>query len=250
MTSVPGTPRAAAMIAAASLLTAFLAFALAPPASASGQFGIGAFGTYGAYKMGDLNDELITPLNDLLAASGSGLRMDKINNGFGFGGGLRWKSPSNILVAVDYERLAASSKVSDGTGSFELKVPANAVVGTVTYLLHSTTNLHFGFAGGLGYYTADGSATLADPDTSFTDKLKGHGIGFHAGAVMDVTLSDQLHLNVFGGWRQAKTTDLKDNDVKLVKSNGDDATLDWSGVTARVGLDLYFGATEAAAAKP
>lgn len=237
--------RPALVLAGASLLTLFLASSLPAPALATGQFGLGVFGTWNSYAMDDLNDELIGPLNDSLETAGSSARFDEVSDGIGFGGGLRYRSGSSLMFAVDYERLTASTDASESGVEFEIDVPANAVTATVTYLLSSTSKVHFGFAGGLGYYSSAGTMSLTGGATTIESDIEGSGIGYHAGGVLDAGLTDQVSLNVFAGWRQAKTSDIEVDGEKVYKADGDEATLDWSGVTVKVGLNMFFGMTGA-----
>jgi hypothetical protein len=196
--------------------------------------------------MDDLNDELISPLNDSLATAGSQARLDEIDNGIGFGGGLRYRSGENLLFALDYERLTGSSEVSESGATFTIDVPANAATATLSYLLSSGSKARLGFAAGLGYYSSAGTATIDQVGfPSFESDIEGNGIGYHAGGVLDAALSDQASLHVFAGWRQAKTSDVKVDGSKVYTSDGDEATLDWSGITIRAGLDFYFGMTGA-----
>lgn len=231
--------------AAAALLVLILAAALPAPALATGQFGIGFFGSYNSYAMDDLNDEFIGPLNDSLETAGSSARLDEVTSGLGFGGGIRYRSGTSLMFAVDYERLTGSTDIEDSGTTFEVGVPANAVTATVTYLLSSASKLRFGFAGGLGYYSSAGTVSLSDPSITIESDMKGNGIGYHVGGVLDAGLSDQASLNIFAGWRQAKTSDLEIDDEKVLTADGDEATLDWSGVTVKVGLNFFFGMTGA-----
>jgi hypothetical protein len=235
----------ARMLRGAVLVLPFLLMLAAAPHSDAGQFGIGLFGSYNSYKMEDLNDE-IAEINADLEGMGSTERMDEIENGMGFGGGLRYRSPGSLQFALDYERLSAESDVSDGDASFEVEVPANAFLATLTYLMASTSNVRFGFAGGLGYYKTGGTLTVDDGvNPPIEGDLEGSGLGYHAGGVLDLGLSDQMAVNIFAGWRQAKTSDLELDGDPVLTEDGDDATLDWSGVTAKIGLNFFFGMTGA-----
>ena len=242
MTPRIGMPRCAAVAALFALL---FAASLPAPAVAAGQFGIGVFGSWNTYAMDDLNDEFIGPLNDSLATAGSTAELDEVDGGIGFGGGIRYQSGTNLLFALDYEHLTAKSDVTEDGVTFEVDVPASAVTATLTYLLASTSSVRFGFAGGLGYYSSAGTLSLSDGSSSLEADVEGSGIGYHAGGVLDAALSDQAHLNIFAGWRQAKTSDLEVDDEPVLTGDGDDATLDWSGVTVKVGLNFFFGMTGA-----
>jgi len=234
----------AAVLLPALLLT-LLALLLPAPAHAAGKFGLGVFGSWNSYAMDDLNDDFIGPLNDSLETAGSTARLEEVNGGFGFGGGIRYMAGTNLLLALDYERLSGDTKATEGGAEFKIDVPANAFTATLSYLLTSSSSVRFGFGGGIGYYSSAGDVSLSDPTVTIESDLEGSGIGFHAGGVLDAALSDQASLNVFAGWRQAKTSDLEIDGDKVFTSDGDEATLDWSGVMVKVGVNVFFGMTGA-----
>lgn len=223
---------------------AVLAFAFVIPAIAHAEmeFGLSGFAGYQTYTMSDLNDEVVKPINADLA--GTGLSMDEISKGAGFGGGVRVRPHPDMLIAVEYQRLAASSELTvPAVGSLKLDAPANAFMGTFIYLVPSASRARFGVGGGLGYYHSSGKASFYDATagTITEDTMDGNGFGFHAMGVADVLLSQQVHFEAGVGYRYAKSTDLKINGVKAITSSGDDAKLDWSGLLTRAGLAVYFG---------
>ena len=210
-------------------------------ALASGQWGVSGFAGYHSYSMSDLNDELIVPIN--LALTGTGYSMDKLTSGIGFGGGIRYRTPGNLAIGLDYERLDGSSELKVPGGSFKIATPADVVTATVVYYFPSASKVRFGLGGGFGFYTSAGKATLYDSTTlqEETEKLEGKGIGVHGVGALDLTLSPVAHVEANVGYRYAKTRDLVAAGEKLITANGDDATLDWSGLLTRVGLTFYFG---------
>lgn len=211
-------------------------------AFAGGEWGVAGFAGYNTYAMSDLNDEVIAPINVLLA--GTGYSMDEISGGLGFGGGIRYRTPGSLVVGVDFERLGGSSELSVPGGSFEISVPANAFMATIVYYFPSASRARFGLGGGLGYYVSAGEVTLFDSGTmqEDTEDLEGSGVGFHGVGAMDLALSPTAHLEANVGYRFAKTTDLEIAGTKQTTSDGDDATLDWSGLMTRLGVTFYFGA--------
>ena len=231
-------------IAAGTVSVLVAAWLLAPsPVRAEGEFGVAFLSGYQTYAQGDLNDELVAPINVLLA--GSGYKMDDVSSGIGFGGGLRYRSTTSpVTVAVDYERLNGNSKLSVPGGEFEIKAPANAFTATVYYFFPSASRARFGFGAGGGLYSSAGNVRAYDSGTMTEDSedLKGSGVGFHGVGAADVTLSTITHLDVSVGYRYAKTTDVTVAGQKVVNSDGSDTKLDWSGLMTRVGLSFYFGA--------
>jgi hypothetical protein len=208
------------------------------PAYAETQFGIAGFAGYNSYGMDDVN-ELIDEVNDAFA--GTGYEMDEISSGFAFGGGLRIRPSSQVLVAIDYERLSASSDLSIFDASIELDVPANGFTGTALYFFPSTSRARFGIGAGLGYYTSSGSLSADSSGIGFEVDVEGSGIGFHGLAAADVGISPTVHLEGMAGYRFAETSDLEIAGETAYNLDGEEATLDWSGFMSRVGLTFYFG---------
>ena len=217
---------------------------LAAPSAAfaTAKVGVSVFGGYQTYTMSDINDELISPINAALL--GTGFKMDEISSGAGYGGGIRVRTEGNLVIGLDYNRLIGGTDLTAPGGTFKFDAPADAITGTVTYLFPSASKARFGLGGGVGFYMADAVASLYDSGTSsyVESNLKGDGFGLHGLGAMDVTLSPAVHADLSVGYRYAKTTDLESEGVKIVKSNGDDATLDWSGFMSQAGLSFYFGA--------
>lgn len=210
-------------------------------AFAAGEWGVGGFGGYNTYAMSDLNDEVVDPINVLL--TGTGYSMDEVKGGVGFGGGLRYRTPGNLLVGVDFERLNGSTDLTVPGGSFEITTPANAVSTTILYMFPSASKARFGLGGGVGVYWSSGDLKLFDSSTMTeeTESMEGTGFGLHGVGAMDLTLSESAHLEANVGYRYAKTSDLTIAGTKQLTSSGDDATLDWSGILTRVGVTFYFG---------
>ena len=206
-------------------------------AGAVGQWGVAGFGGYNSYAMEDVNDQ-IGELNDSLAVSGISQRLDEISSGIGFGGGLRYRTASGMIVGLDFERLTASSDVSIMGVGVEMDAGANVVTATVNYLFPSSSRARFGLAGGLGYYSSAGKVSVFDPTTSASIEfdLKGNTLGFHGGGTVDVALGSTARLEALAGYRYAKASDVE---IESFQTNGE---IDWSGFMSRVGLAFYFGA--------
>jgi hypothetical protein len=220
-------------------VVALVAATFSPPAPvfAKTDFGVAAFGGYESYSMSDLND-VIGVVN--LALAGTGYVMGDIDDGFGYGGGVRIMPSEKFLISLDYMRLPASSEVSAFGSSLKINVPGNGWTGTLTYFLSSTSKTKLGIAGGMGYYT--GSATADTSGASTGAKLSGNGIGFQGFGVLDATLSPTVHAEVAAGYRYAKTGGVEDETGASIQNfDGEDFTLDWSGFMSRVGLAFYFG---------
>ena len=209
----------------------------AGPAMAAGQWGIAGFAGYNSFDMSDVNDE-IAIANDDLATGGYSERLDEISSGIGFGGGIRHRMASGVIIGVDYERLTATSDVTISGATVEMDAGGNGFTGTVNYLFPSAGRARFGVAGGIGYYSSAGSVSAYDSGsgTSISADIEGNGIGFHGGATLDVALGQVARLEGLAGYRYAKATDIEVGGV------GSSESIDWSGFMSRVGLAFYFGA--------
>jgi hypothetical protein len=226
----------------ASLLALAISFLLLPvpePAGAETQFGVSVFGGYNSYAMDDAN-ELVDQVNDALA--GTGYSMDEISSGFAYGGGVRIRPSTSLMIALDYERLNASSELSIFDFDFELEVPADAFTGTLIYLFPSTSRARFGIGAGLGYYSSSGSLSADSSGVGIETDVEGSGIGFHGLGALDLAVSPVVHLEGMAGYRFAQTSDIEVAGDTAYNSEGEEATLDWSGFMSRVGLTFYFGA--------
>lgn len=206
-------------------------------AGAAGQWGVAGFAGYNSYDMQDVNNA-ISDANDDLALNGFSERMDEISSGIGFGGGIRYRTASGVIVGADYERLTASSDVGISGGTVEMNADGNAFTGTVNYLFPSAGRARFGVAAGVGYYTTSGSLSAYDSGTgtSINFDISGNGIGFHGGGTVDLALGQVARLEALAGYRYAKATEIE---VGGVTSSDD---IDWSGFMSRLGIAFYFGA--------
>jgi hypothetical protein len=80
-----------------------------------------------------------------------------------------------------------------------------------------------------------------DPDNPYvnfegTAKLSGSGVGFHANALAEWTVSPGFGVTAAAGYRMAKVTDTKLNDVSLDPK----FETDYSGFIGRAGLVFYL----------
>jgi hypothetical protein len=232
-----------AALALALMLTPAWAFA-----SGNTRVGIAGFAGYQTYSMSDVNDA-IDVVNADAASSGVTGSLDKISNGFGFGGGLHVWMNDDWMVSGEYTRLTASSSgdftdTSTGaTASAEIKVPANGFTLGAAHFFQSSHKTRLGLGVGVGYYSASGTEEVVDPSSgsSISQDVSGHAVGFHGMGLLDSPLSPMLHLEIGAGYRYAKTNNLKEGGVEALNPDGSKAKIDWSGLMTRAGLTFYFG---------
>jgi hypothetical protein len=202
------------------------------PARSEMRWGFGAFGGYSTYSMSDINN-LIGSINTALAVAGAPVRLDEINGGMSFGGGLRAIPSESWRLSLDYERLMGSSEIELGGDSFEINTPANVVSATAAYLFPASGKARFGLGAGPALYLADGSIESVDSSGTESSSFSGTGVGLHLLGVGEIAFSPKVHLELGAGYRVAKAS-LSVDDVET------DADLDWSGFMSRVGLAFYL----------
>ena len=148
--------------------------------------------------MDDLNDEFIGPLNDSLATAGSTAKLDEVDGGIGFGGGIR-QSGTNLLFALDYEHLTAKSDVTEDGVTFEVRRRSGERGHGHPHLsarLDVVGPLRFR---GRARLLQLGRNPLAQRRLELARGRRGRsGIGYHAGA-LDAALGS-VYLNIFAGW--------------------------------------------------
>jgi hypothetical protein len=189
--------------------------------------------------MKDVNDQ-IGGINELLA--GTGLSMDEISNGLGFGVAFGGDLNDVMSVGLAYDRLFGSSEVSDATGGIKFDLPANAFRGFGEYRFPSTGQFkpHAGIA--LGMVSASGTVELSAAGFP-TEKGDVEGSGPLAEVYVggDMWAAPQFAIIGSAGYRYAKISEFKVAGETATKEDGSKATMDYSGFNARLGLKVAFG---------
>jgi hypothetical protein len=188
--------------------------------------------------MGDVNDEI---RNVNAALAGSGLTMDEINNGFGFGITLGGDFNNPVTIGLGYDRLFGGSEVGDQSGSIKFDLPANAFRAFGEYRLPSSGQFRpwVGIAEGL--VSASGSIELAVTGVG-TDAGDVSGVGPLTEAYVggDVWAAPTFAMAASLGYRYAKIGEVKVRDQTVFNADGSKYTLDYSGLLLRVGFKIAF----------
>ena len=199
---------------------------------------VGASGSWATYSMSDVNRD-IGDINTQLA--GSGITMDEINNGFGFGATLGGDFVGSWSIGVGYDRLFANSEVGDATGTLTYDFPANAWRAFGEYRFPSSTQVspRIGVAGGL--VSESGSIELSAPGFgTLTGDLEGSGPLFETYAAGDWWAAPQFAVTGSLGYRYAKIGEVKIQGQTVQNVDGSKYTIDYGGFNARLGLKVAF----------
>lgn len=196
---------------------------------------LGAEGGFGTYSMSDVNLDI----QDFNASSG--LQMDEISKGLAFGvnAGVNLGS---LGLGLAYERVTASSEISDATGSLEYNFPANAVYGLVQYRLPSPGPLKIGFGGGLGMISSAGSMNIAIQGLgAASGDISGSGILAEARVFGDYHATPMIVLSPSVGYRYTKVPSCKIEGQQVYNADGSKLSIDYSGIILRAGIKFMIG---------
>ncbi len=227
-----------------SLLALLLLAAAGPPPAGAAALhpGIAVYGGLEQYGMRDVNQTIQAGNDAFSAAYGTNaFQLPGIDQGFGFGAGVRFDVRKNVVISLDATRLTAStSETWVDVGSAEWKLPGSAITATGTFFFPTDSKIRYGLGVGAGYYHCSGSAEVSMPGISLKEDVTGNGIGFHGMGTLDAEVTPLMHVEISVGLRYAKTSKLEANGVELVKSDGGKLRADWSGAMTRAGLTFYF----------
>ncbi|NNE44685.1 MAG: hypothetical protein HKN12_10780 [Gemmatimonadetes bacterium] len=255
-----------------TLLVPALAVAQAPPPPISGpiglddddeetvgppglRIGLSLTGMAGRLGMSDINStiETLTPIARAEWGAPE-IRLDRIETGVGYAGGLAAIVKDKWLVLVDYERIIGKSEVGGRLGSSDIHLPANAITATLGYAVYTGGQVHFGFGAGAGRYESDGTAQfVVDEDIVQSVRFEGDAIGQHYVSWVDAPVLGRFRLLVMMGYRSAKIENYElivDIPEQTPPAEGeepmdpellfpfkfDGGSLDWSGFLSRASL--------------
>ena len=202
---------------------------------------IGLNGSWGGYKMTDVNDR-IAGVHHGVDEEGNpvSVGLKKITAGLGLGGSAGLDFPGHVTLGVGYERLSASSKASFTGGSYEYRVPANALRGFMEYRIPPRGRFGARLGVGGGTVMEAGPAAIA---IDFTDGTANRSFPFEgSGALLEVygsgewRATSRVAATASLGYRHAKAAEIKEAGSVLFEAGGSPSTVDYSGGFARLGL--------------
>jgi hypothetical protein len=229
-----------------------LAVALSIPTTASAAAlkpWVGFNGSLGKYSMGDVNRDLEGLNTDLV---GTSLHLWPIGGGPGCGVTAGVDVGRGFSFGAGYDRVFASSGVSNPRTYLKVRLPANAFRGTVEYA--------FPRSGPLGAHIGLAAGRLMATGQSVSDSaldLRGTAPLYEAYLGLDWSGQPRCALFATVGYRYARVKEVKiDGQVKL-NPDGTQYRADYSGTLLRLGLKIPLtapattqAATPAARIKP
>lgn len=201
----------------------------------------------------------------LVSLGVNGLAMDDINNtdfrwhedspdGFGLGEvtagmalsfGIGYDLSPAISYGLIWEHQYATTKGTDQDLTADVNLAADNFLGRMEYRFLRKEKWRLGLAGSLGYMVVGGEINKTTSGASYGDSdLSGNTWAFEGMAIVDIVVGKSSTLQISGGWREAKVKSFKNASAPVLKDDGSDMSLDYSGFTARVGLKYSFGSSE------
>ncbi len=196
-------------------------------------FGAGA--GYGTYAMEDVNAE-IRYLDTQISEE-----FDEMEHGAAFAAGAGIDINQQVRVGLHYQRLLASSEVSDFTGSLKYDFPANLIFGSVSYLPVTRSEFRPGLGVSGGLVSADGTLEI-----SLVGAGAGSGAvtgnGYYAGAHLsvDIPMGQTGAFIPQLSYRYAKIPEVEIQGQTIYNPDGTNYTLDYSGIVLTVSLRFFI----------
>jgi hypothetical protein len=212
-----------------SVITLLVLVSLPALASAQARPWIQVSGGYNTFSMKDVNDYLDTGT------------VDNISNGLSFGGAFGIDLPPAFAIGASYDHLSASTDFVASGGKYELEVPANLLRAFGQYqFVKGPKSVVFGEVG-LGMVSTSGTETLTLTGLgSGGVKWEGSGASYDGSLGAEFIMAPQISFVGSLGYRYAKTSELKiDGEVQKM-ANGDNASMDYTGMSAKLGIKLAF----------
>ncbi len=222
------------------LKTALCALLLSIPSISQSAPGPWISGNFGGslYSMNDVNDD-IGNINAQLA--GSGLSMEEITKGPSLGVAAGIDLPNGFGFGIGFDRLPASSDVSDASAAIEYNMPANLVRAFGRYSFSNTGQTRGFVEASVGRITTVGDVRVSVLGSgSVSADLEGSGLAIEGCMGGEHWTTPQFALTGSAGFRHAKSSKVTVDNTPIYTASGEDYTVDYSGLFVRLGLKVVF----------
>lgn len=204
--------------------------------------GIFVFAGYGSYAMQDLNKALrdYSLLDPTFTGHG-----EEISGGLSAGGGVRARVSNRVSLSAEAAWMDAKSKGATTIDGLDyavlLDVPALSFSLDGTYSVPLNALFSIGATGGVGYYLTTGQLKLTRDFLQIHSDLDAQALGVHGALLGEMKMSQSLTAKLTFGYRHARASSLRVDNVELRNQAGERIAPDWSGVDARLAIEAHFG---------
>lgn len=222
-------------IAAAALLVLLSSLA-ASPAAAQSWFRIG--GGLADMAMEDVNDADYSFYEESI----SGYNFPDVGTGFLLDLAFGYDVNPELGVGFHWDRQWAQVSGTDDGVDGTLNLNANAFIGRVQWRPLQGEKWRLGLVLGTGPLFCDGSTRINRDTVDYGEgKLSGMTWSFDAAVGYDRRIREHTVLQLWAGWRWANLDEVEHDDAPVLKDDGSNMTLDYTGWVARLGLAFEFG---------
>ncbi len=177
--------------------------------------------------------------------SPDGFNLGKMNSGMALSFGLGYDMSPSLGYGLFWEHQYASTSGTDGDLTADVNLAADTFSGRLNYNFVTQKSWRLGLAGSLGYLVVGGDVNKTTSGASFGETdLAGNTWALEGMAVLEFVVGESSTLQVTAGWRDAKVTSFRSGSATVVKDDGQDMSLDYTGFTARVGWKYRFGSLD------
>jgi len=191
---------------------------------------------YSWYDMSTVNREIQGHSYILPDAGTAGIESDLT-----FGGRLGWDFEAPFTFGFGFERLSASTTVSDETRSLEYDLPANAwsVFLQWAALDNKIWRVSLGLTVGALYTSGKLAADSSDSGNAYRE-ADGSGLLVEGAVSAARRLHTRWAVYADAGYKYAKVDEIRESNLVVDGSDGEPLDIDYSGLAIRLGVRFYL----------
>lgn len=176
--------------------------------------------------------------------SADGFNLSTLNSGFSFSlhGGVGFSG--NMALGLSWERQHAHTSGTDIDVSANLKLDADFFMLHYYWIPLQTGDFEFGAAAGLGLIFPNGKIDITDDNNVNYGEGKvsgGSDMAYELMLVADWNYGRSTALEVTIGYRVGVCNDIKLDKAPVLKEDGSNLELDYTGYTIKAGFRFMFG---------
>ena len=187
------------------------------------------------YSMSRVNAD-IRGLNTSIASSG--LKMDEITRGAGFGLAVASNVRGAFSFGVGYERLAASTRASGASLATEYTLPADLFRGLCRYSFAPVDRSGAFVEASLGHVSTSGSFKATSGEFGLGGNVEGSGVALELDAGGQLWTSPVMALSGSLGYRHAVVVKPTLGGETMRNADGSGYQIDYTGAVVRAGVTL------------
>lgn len=174
--------------------------------------------------------------------SPDGFNLGEVNSGTALSFGVGYDMSPLVGYGLFWEHQYASTDGMDQEMKADVNLAADIFTGRLNLNFLRRSHWRLGVAGSLGFLVVGGSVDKTTDGASYgkTD-LSGNCWALEGMANLEIVVGESTIVQVTTGWRQADVSSFKNASATVSTPDGGDMSMDYSGLTLRVGMKYRFG---------